>query len=331
MKKTNKAEEFEQQIARIYDLLVNNSAEVTWNDKIPDPDNTKQLRQVDITLINNQITTHIECRSHKRPQDVKWIEELYGRKISLNATSMIAVSDSGFTEGAIKKAKKLGVFLRRMDELSIQEINKWGVNTNLLIYFYHFTNLNIQFVFDDTDGITLQELSEELHKKTHYIDRIVNEVRYQFNREKSYHAPYCFRFDVETNGVNLCNKKVVAVKISGELDELIHKHNLPSIHVYKATDSELNHSIAKVEKSNQFNLEIIKSGSRLTAIHFNLSSLPQAPPGMILSGTFKFDHIPVDINNPRPPKIELVGNGEQKVCLTGAKISMASRHDFDRN
>lgn len=85
------AADFEKQIARIYNLLVDGTAEVTWNDKVPDPDNPKQLRQIDITIKKNNEITHVECRSHKAPQNTKWIEELFGRKISLKATAMIAV------------------------------------------------------------------------------------------------------------------------------------------------------------------------------------------------------------------------------------------------
>jgi hypothetical protein len=40
---------FEQQIKRIYELLLGSGAEVTWDDHIPDPDNPSQPRQIDVT------------------------------------------------------------------------------------------------------------------------------------------------------------------------------------------------------------------------------------------------------------------------------------------
>ena len=86
--------DFEKQIKKIHDVLVQDYGTVTWNDKIPDPDNPKQSRQIDITVLINNRLIHIECRHHKKPQDTQWIEELYGRKISLNAGSMIGVSSS---------------------------------------------------------------------------------------------------------------------------------------------------------------------------------------------------------------------------------------------
>jgi len=127
---TSKAEKFEKQIKRIHDALIQDHAAVTWNDKIPDPDNPTQLRQIDITVKRNGEITHIECRSHQVPQGSKWVEELYGRKVSLQAVAMIGVSDSGFTKGAIKKAKRLGVFLCNLGQLSTEGIESWGKKTN---------------------------------------------------------------------------------------------------------------------------------------------------------------------------------------------------------
>ncbi len=97
--------EDEQQTARILDILKEQGAEVTWNDKIPDPDNPEQPRQIDVTIKRDNLLTIAECRLHGRPQDVKWIEELYGRRVSLRASSVIAVSSSGFTSGAIASSR----------------------------------------------------------------------------------------------------------------------------------------------------------------------------------------------------------------------------------
>lgn len=39
--------EFERQIRRIHQILVQDYGVVIWNDKIPDPDNPEQNRQID--------------------------------------------------------------------------------------------------------------------------------------------------------------------------------------------------------------------------------------------------------------------------------------------
>lgn len=93
---------FEQRIHRIHELLEGSNAIVTWDDKVPDPENPKRPRQIDVTIKRGRHVTLIECRIHHKRQDVKWIEELIGRRASLHAHSVIAVSASGFTAGAIR-------------------------------------------------------------------------------------------------------------------------------------------------------------------------------------------------------------------------------------
>jgi hypothetical protein len=93
------SETFEQQIHRIHELLDGSGAVVTWNDHIPDPDNPSQSRQIDITIERKRKLTIVECRKHQSPQDVQWIEELIGRRTSLRANGVMAVSSSGFTAG----------------------------------------------------------------------------------------------------------------------------------------------------------------------------------------------------------------------------------------
>ena len=73
----------ERQVHRIHELLVRSHEDVTWNDHIPDPDNSKQLRQIDITIRRDGKLTLIECRLSRRRQNVKWVEELVGRRQSL--------------------------------------------------------------------------------------------------------------------------------------------------------------------------------------------------------------------------------------------------------
>ena len=94
------SETFERQVHRIYELLEGSGAEVTWNDHVPDPDNPSQQRQIDVTIKRNGKLTIVECCDRQSPQDVTWIEELIGRRISLKVDTTIAVSSSGFTAGA---------------------------------------------------------------------------------------------------------------------------------------------------------------------------------------------------------------------------------------
>ncbi len=122
------SDKFEKQIHRIHNLIEQAGSKITWNDKIPDPDNPKQDRQIDITIRRNNKLTLIECRIRKKIQDVTWVEEIIGRRMSLNADSVIAVSASGFTKGAVKKAKKYGIILRDIQTLTENEIKEHAVS-----------------------------------------------------------------------------------------------------------------------------------------------------------------------------------------------------------
>jgi hypothetical protein len=140
-------QEFEQQVARIIAVLEGRSGgRVTWNDRVPDPDNPDRLRQIDISIKRGDALSIIECRLHTRPQDVKWVEELYGRKASLRARMVIGVSGSGFTTGAWHKAKHLGVFLRDFQALNDEEIKSWGRMTKFRLAYIHFRRLSLFLV-----------------------------------------------------------------------------------------------------------------------------------------------------------------------------------------
>jgi hypothetical protein len=59
---SKESDAFEQRIHRIHELIDGTDAEVTWNDRIPDPDNPKRSRQIDITIKRGATLTLVECR-----------------------------------------------------------------------------------------------------------------------------------------------------------------------------------------------------------------------------------------------------------------------------
>jgi hypothetical protein len=146
---TDKSVDFEKQISRIYKVLAEKGHTVTWNEKIPDPDNLKQQRQIDILVTTKSGCIHIECRDRQSPQDVNWIEKLVGRKNSLGAASMIAVSSTGFTEGALLKAKRFGIFTRQLNELTADEVASWGNLEHVVFDFLKFLKFDITLKVTD--------------------------------------------------------------------------------------------------------------------------------------------------------------------------------------
>jgi hypothetical protein len=135
------SQEFERQIERIHKLIEAEGSEVTWNAHIPDPDSPGQSRQIDISIRRDGLFTHVECRLRKEPQDVTWIEELIGRRLSLVADAIIAVSASGFTATAHQKANRYGIILRDIASLSPQEVQNWGRGWKLSVNFCEFSKV----------------------------------------------------------------------------------------------------------------------------------------------------------------------------------------------
>lgn len=158
------SDEFERMVSRIHELLEGADAVVEWNERIPDPDNLKQGRQIDVLVRKDGLLILIECRLRKRRQGVGWVEELMGRRISLEADAIIGVSSSGFTSGAIKKALKYGVILKDLKELSDEEIRSWSRSIGLSIFYYRYENFKLNLVFDfcDIDKLDILSIQREL-------------------------------------------------------------------------------------------------------------------------------------------------------------------------
>lgn len=57
----------------------------------------------------------IECRDRKGAQDVMWIDQLQQKKEDLELDMLIATVTSGFTKGAINKARYHGVILEKVE------------------------------------------------------------------------------------------------------------------------------------------------------------------------------------------------------------------------
>lgn len=134
-------EEFERQVERIYRLL-EQDGEVTWNDHILDPADGG-TRQIDITVRRGALITLIECRHRNKPQDKRWIEELFGRRCGVKADAVIAVSSSGYSRGAVKKAKQLGVLVRTLSEVSTIEVVAWSSLMAVNVVFIEFKALKL--------------------------------------------------------------------------------------------------------------------------------------------------------------------------------------------
>ncbi|HDL01257.1 MAG TPA: hypothetical protein ENH23_03385 [candidate division Zixibacteria bacterium] len=317
---TIESDNFEKQVKRIHEVLVQDHGKVTWNDKIPDPDNPKKTRQIDITVrINNEII-HIECRHHKDKQNVKWVEELVGRKISLEATAMIGVSSSGFTEGAIKKAKKLGIFLCNLNQLTETEVKSWGKKTKIKFLYYKFSNLEICHFLESIKGISSEEIQKDIFSKPEYYDILFNQIKYKLTENKDFIYPYGFQFNNITGGnIEILKRPIISISVRGDVDKVGYDYECPSFFSFKPP-VQVAQPLASIEKNETPGLEIIKSSSGFATVSIDLSIAPQAPPNSVFTG-IEFSKLPGSKNY--PPKFNVIGSHEQQVYINEAQFVIA--------
>ena len=89
---------------------------------------TGRFREVDASVRAGvgtaSVLITIECRKRQPKQDVTWIEQLATKKANIGAFHTIAVSSSGFSDGAKALAAHYGIGLRHVSEAPLDEINK---------------------------------------------------------------------------------------------------------------------------------------------------------------------------------------------------------------
>lgn len=269
---------FEQRIKRIHDLLEQPGSEVIWNEHIPDPDNPEQSRQIDITVRREEKLTLVECRIHRGKQNVKWIEELIGRRISLRADAVIAVSATGFTKGAIKKAKAFGIILRDLVTLTEEEISSWGHLTQIWLTFFEFTEVSLIFRFrqEHLDSVTIAQIEQYLHAESDAIYGIFEIATEKINENNPKRYPGKLNAKLRDEKLVIDGKPVAALDFSANLSILKQKLRIPSVVAYAAPKVEPTMRGAYVEKVDLGESEITQCSNDVLVI-LDLSKI-QIPP-----------------------------------------------------
>ena len=230
---TNRSDVFEEKIKRIYDLLADSGAEVKWNDHISDPDNPTQERQINVTLRNAGVLTLVECRQRKSRQDVQWIEQLIGRRVSLGAQIVIAVSSSGFTAGAIAKGRKYGIVLRDLRELTDDEIASWGQRVEITLSFYEYSDLRVSLLFDQEGLSKIEPEKARTELRNHpCVQSLFNAAATKLGELNlvAEQQPRWVSFDlkIQFDGFLLCGLSVLEVEFRGKA-RLISQKITPSV------------------------------------------------------------------------------------------------------
>ena len=275
---------FEQQIHRIIELLEGSGAEVTWNDHIPDPDNPLQLRQIDITIRRDGKLTICECRLSQRRQDVKWIEELIGRRKSLGAHAVIAVSSSGFTKGALKKGPPHQVTLRDLQSLSAGDVATWGQHVALTLYYYQYSNLMLRLVFASSslpniDPAVLRSQfngsdalqSTLFNTAAEYIDGAGLLPDERFGQEVKF-SVHLALLDV----LHLCGETVTEMALQGTVCLVSKPVSLHAVQAYRNPTSPLDARLATVERFSLGDTSVVHEEDRIS-VFLDVSQMGMPP------------------------------------------------------
>ena len=131
---TRKSREFELLVSRIESAFKPMGATVTSPDYLVDVE-TGEEREVDVS-VKYQIGTvpvviTIECRDRSRTDDVTCIDGLATKRNSLRIAKTIAVSSSGFSKQALKKARLHGIETRITREIDADDIHQWLAFTHV--------------------------------------------------------------------------------------------------------------------------------------------------------------------------------------------------------
>jgi hypothetical protein len=319
---------FEQQIHRIHELLEDSGATVTWDDHVSDPDNPSQPRQIDITVRRSGKLTLVECRQHKSPQDVKWVEELIGRRASLQADGVIAVSSSGFTSGALKKAKKYGVIPRDLRALTEREIREWGRQITLTLYFYQYSDLELSLCFKFVASIPKLDLNVLGSEIASYpgIQSLFNAAAQQLGtinllqpENAGRKVNFCLRLQLE--GFQLSGESVHEVEFSGKAALMSKEVVSPAVFAYGEPEDEAREREVTLEQFSLGKTSVIHDADRIS-VFLDISQL-EVPPFC----QFRFFRVTSD-KEVRHEAFELVGldrlwvkGGKMKVKIASERVS----------
>lgn len=161
--------QFELFVARLEEALSPSGAVVKSPDRVVDKV-TGESREVDASIKYKVGTTSIlitvECRDRTSVEDVRWIEQLAEKQRSIGASATLAVSSSGFSAAAIKKAESVGIQTRLVTDATPVDFAEWLKleNVEQMVDEWAMSGLDIELYDAPGDVDFAPELRDELRR-----------------------------------------------------------------------------------------------------------------------------------------------------------------------
>ena len=196
------------------------------------------------------------------------LRNFYGRRVSLRANSVIGVSASGFSQGAVQKAESLGVILRDFDSVTPEEALRWGEPSTLWTVYYEFRDFTIwveQSKFAVDGRITLSDAQgRPLIWRTLLLEIAKG---YDLNAM----AGQFVRLEGQLAGAFLMNNVLVSkLSYSCRMRARRQEIQAPSVGIYSDPVAQEGIIEARVDRFSSGESEVIK-GRQLASIIIDLS------------------------------------------------------------
>jgi hypothetical protein len=157
---------FQQLIHYIHEQNEGRDATVTESASLEERQIVEEqvLREIDVLIekeVNGKIVKiAVECRDRKDRDDIKWIDSLIGKYLHLGVDKVIAVSDSGFTKGALLKAKTNNIEPRTLEEALGIDFKNEFMKLGFVNVSHEFTLYQISLECEPpiSDKVTPQEM-----------------------------------------------------------------------------------------------------------------------------------------------------------------------------
>lgn len=259
---------------------------------------------------------------------MQWIECLIGRRISLGAQSVIAVSSSGFTAGALAKARRYGIITRDLQHLTDKEVEHWGQRIELTLYYYQYSDLVVSLAFspESISTVTFDALKAELRWHP-CMQSLFNAAAKQLTDANLMSGPLQgqkvnFGVEIEFDDIRLGGAQLERAALEGRAELVAIKADAPLVHAYGESNTAATQPEAVVEDFRSIgHTSITHSGERISTF-IDLSQVEISP-----YGQFRFVRVeaPQEVDH---DAFEIYGIEKIKVVGTGLKAKVYSSADW---
>lgn len=170
----NTGKDYEKIVSAIHKQFSEN-ASITDNDQIKGK--SGRLREIDIAIrsqvVGYDVLIIVQAKDYKRKVDIEKVDSLIGTLLDVGAAKAVLVSDSGFTKGAIDRAREDG----RVELVSVIDIenNKLKARIGIPTIAELIGVESMSMKIEETSKITFVFTTQMMHEARIKFNKLWNE------------------------------------------------------------------------------------------------------------------------------------------------------------